>query len=141
MAPSLLITRWQGIMSGTGFDAQAFAHAHELLLLERRLGSRLTQCLNEAHGAEVFHEFGAPIGISNFHIGIDSPALNRLVVIANAGHDLPYVKTAEGSTELRARGMLIASVTGRTTNYVSGGERNSHQGPPGGNIVAAVVRI
>jgi len=37
-------------------------------------------------------------------------------------------------------GMLVASVTGRTTNYVSGGERNSHQGPPGGNIVAAVVR-
>jgi cyanuric acid amidohydrolase len=38
-------------------------------------------------------------------------------------------------------GMLIASVTGRTTNYVSGGERNSHQGPPDGNIVAAVVRV
>jgi cyanuric acid amidohydrolase len=38
-------------------------------------------------------------------------------------------------------GMLIASVTGRTTNYVSGGERNSHQGPPGGNIVAAVARV
>ena len=37
-------------------------------------------------------------------------------------------------------GMLVASVTGRTTNYVSGGERNSHQGPPGGNIVATVVR-
>jgi cyanuric acid amidohydrolase len=37
-------------------------------------------------------------------------------------------------------GMLVASVTGRTTNYVSGGERNSHQGPPGGNIVAAVIR-
>src|ERR1700716_3523143 len=37
-------------------------------------------------------------------------------------------------------GMIVASVTGRTTNYVSGGERNSHQGPPGGNIVAAVVR-
>jgi cyanuric acid amidohydrolase len=37
-------------------------------------------------------------------------------------------------------GMLVASVTGRTTNYVSGGERNSPQGPPGGNIVAAVVR-
>ena len=37
-------------------------------------------------------------------------------------------------------GMLVASVTGRTTNYISGGERNSHQGPPGGNIVAAVVR-
>jgi cyanuric acid amidohydrolase len=38
-------------------------------------------------------------------------------------------------------GMLVASVTGRTTNYVSGGERNSHQGPPGGNIVAAIVRV
>jgi cyanuric acid amidohydrolase len=38
-------------------------------------------------------------------------------------------------------GMLVASVTGRTTNYVSGGERNSHQGPPDGNLVAAVVRI
>jgi cyanuric acid amidohydrolase len=38
-------------------------------------------------------------------------------------------------------GMLVASVTRRTTNYVSGGERNSHQGPPGGNIVAAVVRV
>lgn len=38
-------------------------------------------------------------------------------------------------------GMLVASVTGRTTNYVSGGERNSHQGPPGGNIIAAVVRV
>jgi cyanuric acid amidohydrolase len=37
-------------------------------------------------------------------------------------------------------GMLVASVTGRTANYVSGGERNSHQGPPGGNIVAAVIR-
>src|SRR2546422_2130484 len=37
-------------------------------------------------------------------------------------------------------GMLVASVTGRTTNYVSGGERNSHQGSPDGNIVAAVVR-
>ena len=38
-------------------------------------------------------------------------------------------------------GMLVASVTGRTTNYVSGGERNSHQGPPGGNTIAAVVRV
>jgi cyanuric acid amidohydrolase len=37
-------------------------------------------------------------------------------------------------------GMLVASVTGRTMNYVSGGERNSHQGPPGGNIIAAIVR-
>jgi cyanuric acid amidohydrolase len=37
-------------------------------------------------------------------------------------------------------GELVASVTGRTSVFVSGGERNSHQGPPGGNPVAAVVR-
>src|SRR2546422_754099 len=37
-------------------------------------------------------------------------------------------------------GMLVASVTGRTTNYVSGGGRNSHPGPPRGNNVAAGVR-
>jgi len=36
-------------------------------------------------------------------------------------------------------GMLVASVTGPPRNYVSGGERNSHQ-VAGGNIVAAVVR-
>src|SRR2546426_8129440 len=37
-------------------------------------------------------------------------------------------------------GMLVASVTGRTTNYVSGGERNSHQGPPRGKNVAPLLR-
>jgi serine phosphatase RsbU (regulator of sigma subunit)/anti-sigma regulatory factor (Ser/Thr protein kinase) len=31
---------------------------------------------------------------------------------ANAGHDLPYVKTAEGSVELRARGMPLGLMTG-----------------------------
>ena len=37
-------------------------------------------------------------------------------------------------------GALVGSVVGRTTVYMSGGERNSHQGPPGGSPVAAVVR-
>jgi cyanuric acid amidohydrolase len=37
-------------------------------------------------------------------------------------------------------GTLGASVTGRTTIFVSGGEANSHQGPPDGSPVAAVVR-
>src|SRR5437899_6293055 len=32
-------------------------------------------------------------------------------------------------------GMLVASVTGRTTNYVSGGERNSHHAPPAWTVV------
>ncbi len=31
---------------------------------------------------------------------------------ANAGHDLPYVKTADGSVELRARGMPLGLMTG-----------------------------
>src|SRR5256885_638563 len=34
-------------------------------------------------------------------------------------------------------GMLVASVTGRTTNYVSGGERKSPHGPPRGTNRAA----
>src|SRR5438094_8788759 len=37
-------------------------------------------------------------------------------------------------------GMLVASVTGRTTNYVSGGERNSDQGAPGGTLSATAAR-
>jgi cyanuric acid amidohydrolase len=38
-------------------------------------------------------------------------------------------------------GALVASVTGNTAMYMSGGERNSHQGPPGGSPVAVVVRV
>jgi cyanuric acid amidohydrolase len=38
-------------------------------------------------------------------------------------------------------GTLVASVTGDPRVFVSGGEKNSHQGPPGGNPVAAVVRV
>lgn len=36
-------------------------------------------------------------------------------------------------------GAIVGSTVGRTTVWVSGGERNSHQGPPGGNPVAAIV--
>jgi cyanuric acid amidohydrolase len=58
------------------------------------------------------------------------------------GHRITLLDDADAYQIGKALGgMLVASVTGRTTNYVSGGERNSHQGPPGGNIVAAVVRI
>jgi cyanuric acid amidohydrolase len=38
-------------------------------------------------------------------------------------------------------GYLIASATGKTMCFVSGGERNSHQGPPEGNPLAAIVRM
>lgn len=38
-------------------------------------------------------------------------------------------------------GYLLASATGHSTSFVSGGEHNSHQGPPGGNPLAAIVRV
>ena len=38
-------------------------------------------------------------------------------------------------------GALVASVTGDPRVMVSGGEQNSHQGPPNGSPVAAVIRI
>jgi cyanuric acid amidohydrolase len=63
--------------------------------------------------------------------GTDHIRGNRVTLLDD--HDAYQIGKALG-------GMLVASVTGRTTNYVSGGERNSHQGPPDGNIVAAVVR-
>ncbi|WP_174844421.1 ring-opening amidohydrolase [Cryobacterium sp. Sr8] len=37
-------------------------------------------------------------------------------------------------------GFLLASTTGHTEVFVSGGERNSHQGPPGGNPLELIVR-
>jgi hypothetical protein len=37
-------------------------------------------------------------------------------------------------------GHLLASRLGRTAVFVSGGEHNSHQGPPDGNPLAVVVR-
>jgi cyanuric acid amidohydrolase len=38
-------------------------------------------------------------------------------------------------------GYLVALTTGTTTAFVSGGERNSHQGPPDGNPFALIVRL
>ncbi|TDW83386.1 SpoIIE family protein phosphatase [Kribbella sp. VKM Ac-2566] len=43
--------------------------------------------------------------------GVLDPVTGRFR-FANAGHDLPYVKTAEGSVELRARGMPLGLMTG-----------------------------
>ncbi|HSJ19714.1 MAG TPA: SpoIIE family protein phosphatase [Nocardioidaceae bacterium] len=43
--------------------------------------------------------------------GVLEPASGRFR-FANAGHDLPYVKTAEGSEELRARGMPLGLMPG-----------------------------
>jgi len=45
--------------------------------------------------------------------GVLEPETGRFR-FANAGHDLPYVKTADGSVELRARGMPLGLMTGMT---------------------------
>jgi cyanuric acid amidohydrolase len=37
-------------------------------------------------------------------------------------------------------GFLLAATTGHTEVFVSGGERNSHQGPPDGNPLALIVK-
>ena len=47
-----------------------------------------------------------------------------------------------GTKPARAVGnAVIASVIGDTMNYVSGGEVDSHSGPPDGNPVAAIIRV
>jgi cyanuric acid amidohydrolase len=48
-------------------------------------------------------------------------------------HEAHHVAKAVG-------GALVTSVTGLLTAFVSGGEANSHMGPPGGNPVCALVR-
>jgi cyanuric acid amidohydrolase len=49
-------------------------------------------------------------------------------------HDAHATAKAIGAT-------LVSSITGHPAVFVSGGERNSHQGPPDGSPVAAVVRV
>jgi cyanuric acid amidohydrolase len=49
--------------------------------------------------------------------------------------DPQAIKTAKSVV-----GGIVAGVLGKTSIYVSGGERNSHQGPPGGYPVAAVIK-
>jgi cyanuric acid amidohydrolase len=48
-------------------------------------------------------------------------------------HEAHHVAKAVG-------GALVVSITGEPMSFISGGERNSHMGPPGGNPVAAVVK-
>lgn len=57
------------------------------------------------------------------------------------GHRITLLDDHDGYAMAKAvGGALVAAVTGLTTTFVSGGERNSHQGPPDGNPVAALVR-
>ncbi|MDQ1361918.1 MAG: cyanuric acid amidohydrolase [Acidimicrobiaceae bacterium] len=57
------------------------------------------------------------------------------------GHRTTLLDDIESAKTTKALGgALIGSVVGRTAFYMSGGEMNSHQGPPGGSPVAVIVR-
>ncbi|MGO1948527.1 MAG: ring-opening amidohydrolase [Mycobacteriaceae bacterium] len=62
-----------------------------------------------------------------------SNELRGAPIVLNADHEAHHVAKAVGAA-------IVGSVTGKTTAFVSGGEKNSHMGPPGANPVATVVR-
>jgi cyanuric acid amidohydrolase len=58
------------------------------------------------------------------------------------GHRVTRLDDIEAAKSTKCvGGALIASVIGRTSVYMSCGERYSHRGPPDGSPIAAVVRI
>jgi cyanuric acid amidohydrolase len=58
------------------------------------------------------------------------------------GHRITLLDDIEGAKSTKCvGGALVASVVGKTSVFMSGGERNSHQGPPNGSPVAAVIRV
>jgi cyanuric acid amidohydrolase len=73
--------------------------------------------------AQVFAKFVLP--------GSDVLHGRHLTVLDD--HEAHHIAKAVGGT-------LVVSITGEPMSFISGGERNSHMGPPGGNPVAAVVR-
>jgi len=79
---------------------------------------------DRARIAQVFAKFTLP--------GSDRLRGARITLLDD--HEAHHVAKAVG-------GALVTSVTGLVTAFVSGGEANSHMGPPGGNPVCAVVRV
>lgn len=92
----------------------------------RNAGLTFDCCLDDAARSrlvQVFAKFVLP--------GTDVLRGRHITVLDD--HEAHHVAKAVG-------GALVVSVTGEPMAFVSGGERNSHMGPPGGNPVAAVVR-
>lgn len=73
--------------------------------------------------AQVFAKFVLP----------GSDLLRGRHITALDDHEAHHVAKAVG-------GALVVSITGEPMSFISGGEQNSHMGPPNGNSVAAVVR-
>ena len=78
---------------------------------------------DRAQIAQVFAKFVLP----------GSDILRGRRITALDDHEAHHVAKAVG-------GALVVSVTGEPMSFISGGEQNSHMGPPNGNPVAAVVR-
>lgn len=107
------------------------------------------------------------IGHSSMQDLLDVAAVGRAMLVADpsgsaTSDDVVYMMgkmIIPGSRTLRGRritlhddpvgyhvakamgGYLMAAATGNTCSFMSGGEQNSHQGPPDGNPMAAIVRV
>jgi cyanuric acid amidohydrolase len=92
----------------------------------RSAGLEFDGCLTteqQARVVQVFAKFVLP----------GSNVLRGRHITALDDHEAHHVAKAVG-------GALVVSVTGEPMSFISGGERNSHMGPPGCNPVAAVVK-
>ena len=78
----------------------------------------------QAKIAQVFAKFTLP----------GSSQLNGTRITMLEDHEAHHVAKAVG-------GAVVTSVTGLTMAFISGGEANSHMGPPNGNPICAIVRI
>ncbi len=74
--------------------------------------------------AQVFAKFTLPPS--------STTKAGRVTVLED--HEAHHVAKAVG-------GAIVTSVTGLKMVFISGGEANSHMGPPGGNPVCAIVKI
>lgn len=92
----------------------------------RSAGVEFDCCLSAEQQARVVQVFGK-------FVLPGSNVLRGRHITALDDHEAHHVAKAVG-------GALVVSVTGEPMSFISGGERNSHMGPPGGNPVAAVVR-
>ncbi len=106
--------------------ARDLADTSGLLGALRSAGLDFPCCPGEADRARIVQVFAK-------YVLPGSPLLRGAHLTVLDDHEAHHVAKAVG-------GAIVVSVTGNPMSFVSGGERNSHMGPPGGNPVAAVVR-
>jgi hypothetical protein len=69
---------------------------------------------------------------------VEDVANPKSCLIVGRARSEPIASEVRGQGDRRA---LVAAVTGRTAAFISGGERNSHMGAPGGSPIAALVAL